>query len=338
MVCKPPAKVAVLLLAGLGSSLRAAAQVRTLVTSVGYQSPVLVVPVVLLSTSSASGAGAWSVGLFGSTLGAEWTTRANPRVTTVMRAEVTPFNANSSRYVYRDGERDSSQEFRDRTVRLNAGLRLQGGSRWRAEVRAIGLSESVAGLDSSTVARWRQPYVGLDLETSYIRVVSDAVLEDRWDGVKVAGSAVGFVGSRPWWRSQLSLGGGKQVGRVMLRGRGWVLLGHNLDVVNQHLVGGCWDLGGSPVLYGYHYAEFRVNRAAVLGLGADLRLAGLWEVGVRVGYLKSPLATTYGEAVRLSGIWNGIGLSVGVGLPRASLVQREKETPLFFAGASAALL
>ena len=118
-------------------------------------------------------------------------------------------------------------------------------------------------------------------------------------------------------------------------------VGKNLDVVNQHLVGGSWDLDRSPSLYGYHYAEFRVNRGAVLNAGVDVRLAGTWELGLRAGYLNSPSRSTYGEAIRLSTMWNGIAFHAGVGLPRAgvSLILAgvpRADAPLVFAGVAAA--
>lgn len=343
MASSPRATLGLALLVALGSPPRAASQVRILVASVGYESPGLVAPVVFLSSFAASGAGTWTVGLAGYTLSGERTKNRSPRVSTVLRAEVTPLNSNSSSYVYRDGQRDPTLTFRDATVQMTAALRWHGegngASRWRTEVRAIVLNESVGGLaDATVLARWSAPYVGLGIEARYSHVVSDDILAARWDGLKAVASAVGFVGSQPWWKSQLSLGAGRRLGRVTFLGRAWVLLGHNLDVVNQHLVGGCWDLDASPSLYGYHYAEFRVDRAGVLGGGADLRLAGAWELGVRVGYLSSPARTTYGEVVRLSTIWNGIGLHVGVGLPRASVFHQEAEKPLVFAGVSAAVL
>jgi len=254
---------------------------------------------------------------------------------------VTPLNANSSNYLYRAGERDSTLTFRDATVQLNVGVRVSGGdqrSRWGLEFRAIGLKESVSRLaDPSVVSRWRDPYVGLQIALNYSRVVSEEVLAARWDGVKGAANVVGFAGAQPWWRSQAWLGGGKRVGRVSLMGRAWILLGQNLDVVNQHLVGGSWDLDRSPSLYGYHYAEFRVNRGAVLSAGADLRFAGAWALGLRAGYLSSPSRSTYGEAIRLSTLWSGIAFHVGVGLPRASLFRHETDAPLVFAGVSAAV-
>lgn len=336
MACRLAWRLAVGLLVGSGTASPSAGQVRVLVTSVGYQSPGLVAPVVTLSSFAASGGRAWTIGLVGSTLAAEWTRIPNPTVSTVVGTEVTLFGSNSSTRVYRDGRRDHSLEFRDRTLRLKAGLRFLNGSPWRLDVRAIALDETVAGpLDSTVLARWKAPYLGMSIEASYRHVVADDPLEDRWDGVKVAARAEGFVGRRPWWRSQLSMGAGHEVGRVTLRGRAWVLLGHNLDIVNRHLVGGCWDLAGSPSLYGYDYAAFRVDRAVVFGGGADVRLAREWKLGVRLGYLRSASRSAYGEAVSLSTMWDGIGIHAGIGLPGASLFHRETHAPLIFGSVTA---
>jgi hypothetical protein len=339
MASRLPVALSAVLLGGWGAAPRAAAQVTALITSLGYESPSLVAPLLARVSSSASGARTWTVTLTGSALSVERTNRLRPTLATLMRLEVTPFNANSSNYVYRAGRRASDLGFRDRSMRFTAGLRVLSDPHWRTELQAIGLYESVAGLaDPAVRARWREPHAGLALETSYRRIVSEEVLAARWDGVKVTARVVGFVGTEPWWRAEASLGAGKRIGHVMLRGTASLLTGHDLDIVNQHLVGGCWDLADGSALYGYHYAEFRLDRAVVLGGGTDVRVAGAWELRLRVGYLSSASRTTYGEAVSLATVWNGIGLNAGVGLPRGSLFQRASATPLVFAGVSAGVL
>jgi len=334
MISSPRPAIGTAVLIALGSA-PLSGQVRVLVTSIGYESPTLVAPVVLLSFVSASGKGVSTLGVAGYTLTASRIAYRSPTVATVVALEVTPRNANGSNYVYRDGKRDSALAFRDANVALHVGLRFSHEgkwSRWGVEFGAIGLDEWVSRVaDPSVVSRWRDPYVGLRIAANYSRVISEDPLAARWDGVKAAADFVGLAGAQPWWKSRVWLGGGKRVGRISIMGRAWLLFGQNLDMVNQHLVGGSWDLDRSPSLYGYHYAEFRVNRGAVLTAGADLRLRGPWELGVRAGYLTSPARSTYGGAIRLSTAWSGIAFHIGVGLPRA-------DAPLVFAGMSAAVL
>ena len=316
MTCRRVSALSAAAVVACGASSPLTAQVTAALANIGYQSPRLVAPAVVVYRVSAAGDAAWTFTLVGATVSAEHTRTWSPALSNVVSAEIAAYNSNSSEYVYVGGARDPALEFRDRGVRLSAGLRRQYGPRWRTEIRALGVYESLSGADATVTERWSKPQVGLGIEARYQRVISDDVFQARWDGLKAVASAQGFVGSRAWWKSQLSLGAGTSMGLVILRGRAWVLSGGGLDVVNRHLVGGNWDLAGTPTLYGYHYAEFRLDRGVVLGAGADLRLGGTWEVGLRASYLDSPSLATSGEAAKLSAVWKGIGMQLGVGIPK----------------------
>ena len=316
----------------LGTARGAAAQERVLVTAAAYESPSLVAPLAVLITQPTSGATTWTVGITGYTLRVEYARRIRPAVTALWSADATPLDANHSRYVYRDGQRDPALAFEDGSYHIAAGFDFAGTSRWHASARALGLYESVSGLaDSAVLSRWRSPYVGLEIATSYRRVVSERVLEGRWDGIKVAAAATGFLGARPWWKSQLSVGMGRGVGRIGVSGAAWLLLGNNLDVVTAFLVGGSWDMADRPVVYGYHYAEFRLDRAGVLNGGVDIRLVGATSLGLRAACLASRAEDTCGGAVRLATVWDGIAANIGIGVPRTG-------TAIVFAGFSAAAM
>ena len=64
---------------------------------------------------------------------------------------------------------------------------------------------------------------------------------------------------------------------------------------------------------------------------------GTWDIGVRAGYLNSPTKTTYGEALKLFTVLNGIGLSTGIGFPEDSMVHAEFDRVVVFAGVTAAV-
>ena len=331
MACSP-VRVMVLMSLILGAVRGAAAQERVLVGGAAYESPSLVAPLAVLISRPASDVTTWTVGFTGYTLRGEYARRVAPSVTAVWSADATPVDANHSRYVYRDGQRDPALAFEDGSYHITAGFNLDGTSPWHASARAIGLYETVSGLaDSAVLARWRSPYVGLEIVTSYRRVVSERVVEGRWHGIKVAAAAAGFLGARSWWRSQLSVSAGKGVGRVDLSGETWLLVGGGLDIVNAFLVGGSWDMADRPALYGYHYAEFRPDRAGVANGGADFRLVGATSLGIRAACLASPSKGTCGGAVRLATVWDGIAASIGIGVPASG-------TTIVFASFSAAAL
>jgi hypothetical protein len=294
------------------------AQTKVLVAGAVYESADLIAPngllLILPHDSSPSGrAGvAWNVGLRGSTLMVEALKRFSTRFELLVGGDLTPFSANGSSRIYKDGRHEPDLGFTNRSYQARAGVRFQRASAWRTDLQLLALKESVDGVDNDV---WRRPYGGVGVAQSYRRVVSEDSLRSRFDGLKASAAAQGFFGSNAWWRGQVVAGGGKRIGNLFLRGQASAFGGHGLNTVSRFLVGGSWDAGEGLPLYGFHYAQFRVNRGAVLNSGADFRLRGAWEVGIRGGYLNSPDKRARGAAITLGTIWNGVAWHVGMGIP-----------------------
>lgn len=292
------------------------AQGTLVLANIGYENSGFVAPAVLMVRATRSNDSRWTIGLVGTNLLAEWERIANPRWSTLVRGDVVWRNANMSDFIYTRGLRDESREYRNRTVRLTGAVRFRPSTRWTAEVRAIGLYEFVDEIANTAVSElWDAPYAGLGVALAYRHVLSDDVLQFRWDGLKASTETTVFVGPETWVKSQTWIGVGTRAGPVFFHGSGWLLLGRNLNIVTRHLVGGSWDLAPRPILYGYHFGEFRLDRALVANGGMDVRLAGAWEIGIRAGYLSSPSETTYGEAIRLGSVWQGVAFYGGLGFP-----------------------
>ena len=336
MVCRWLRGRSLALTLGLGGAPHASAQVKVFLANVAYESPGFVAPVALVSLPSESRT--WTLGLVGSTATLERTSSASPDRSVLLHAEFTPFNANASHYLYRDGVRDQTLSFRDLSATLSAGLRFTRGDHRSAEIRAIGLYESVGGLPDSVLQHWRSPFLGLGARIGFQRVVSDDIFRARWDGFKASTDGAAFFGSRMWWRATLTASAGKKTGPLFSRGSAALLLSGNTDIVNRYLVGGSWDVPDGLPLYGHRYAEFRVDRGILLGGGADLRLAGDLELGFRLGYLNSPSQTSDGAAVRLGTVWNGLALHIGVGGTTRALLRGNWNNAVVFAGVGAAAL
>src|SRR6266851_998606 len=82
-----------------------AAQTSVFVGRVNYESPSLAAPVLILVHPTRSG-NEWMAGVFGWTLAGSWSLSLGHKSALVLAADVTPLNAHSSNYIYRDGERD----------------------------------------------------------------------------------------------------------------------------------------------------------------------------------------------------------------------------------------
>ena len=305
--------------------------------SLNYESPGLVVPVLLLVSSDEQG-NEWSLGLTGWTLSGERKTAIDSSRKRLLFARVTPINAQSGHYIYRDGVRDSAAEFSASSLELGGGLEIAHRPRWTGAYRALVIYSPVKDLDPELIAYWRRPFAGVEIAQSYVRVTSDELFGARWEGVKVGGTAQLLTGSSSWSRLQARVGVGKRIGPLMLSGRGAAIAGRSLNTVNAFVIGGSWDLTPPDLMVGYRYAEFRLDRAATLGGALDLRVRGAWEVGVRASYLKGKAIDEYGAAVQMTTVWRGAVFNAGVAVPKASLARQGADRIVIFATLSAAVL
>ena len=305
--------------------------------SLNYESDRLVVPVLLVVSTDDEG-NEWSLGLTGWTLSGERKTAIDSSRKRQLFARVTPINAQSGQFVYRDGQRDPAAEFSASSVELGGGLEAAHRSRWTGAYRVLAVYSPVDDLDPELVAYWKRPFAGVEIAQTYTRVTADELFGSRWEGVKVGGTAQLLTGTRTWSRMQARVGAGKRIGPLMLSGRGAAFTGRSLNTVSDFVIGGSWDLAPPDLFVGYRYAEFRLDRAATVGGAVDLRVRGAWEVGVRGSYLKGKAIEEYGAALQMTTVWRGAVFNAGVAVPKASLARRNTDRIVVFATLSAAVL
>jgi hypothetical protein len=340
MICSRLVASAVVALSGVISSAPVGAQPTVLVGNGVYESADLVAPnaVLVLSPRQVNPAGgsppAWTIGLRGSELTVEGLKPSSPAFAWFVGGSVTPFSANGSTRIYRDGKREPELSFTDRSVAAEAGIRFQPARAWRTDLRLIGLREFVAGVDDDA---WHHPYAGIGVAHTYRRFSSEDVLQSRFEGISFGVDAVRFFGTSPWWRGRVTVAGGTQAGPVFLRGHAAGFDGGGLNQVSRFLVGGCWDGADGLPLYGFHYAQFRLDRGVVFNGGVDLRLRGSWEIGLRGGELRSTGVRAHGTAVTLGASWNGIAWRAGIGFP-GHVSGEPRGAPFVFAGITAAVI
>jgi hypothetical protein len=292
------------------------ADTRLWLAGVNYESAQLVVPVIVVRSTDDRGH-EWNAWLTGWTLGADWSVARTPRRRWRVEMNVTPVNAHSSNYVYVDGRRDPAAAFSAASFDGAGEIEIAHTRRWTGRYRGVFLYERVGDVPPQAAQSWRHPFVGAETVHSYSRVRSETRLGSRWEGVKTEGSAQIYTGTRTWSRVRGSAGAGARAGPLFLSGRAAAFRGQSLDTVSAFLIGGSWDVAVPNLLSGYRYAEFRVERAATAGAGADLRIHGAWEIGLRGAYLNAPGLSRRGTAVQLMTIWKGAVVDAGVAWPDA---------------------
>jgi choline dehydrogenase-like flavoprotein len=316
-----------------------AAEAQTvMVGGVQYESPSLFAPVAVLSVRRGD-ATEWRVGVAGWTASGAWTRTLSPTRALVAALEVTPINAHSSNKLYVDGEEDRSLAYRNATMLAGAGLRFTPPSRWTTEVRGVVLWEKVADLSKAARDFWRSPFVGVDVSQRYDDVSADDVIRSRFEGVRFAARAQLYAGaSSSWGRGTMSLGAGQQVGRLFLRANGTTFHGRSLNTVSAFLTGGSWDASGTTALYGFPYGAFRIERGVLTNGGADVRLWGNTEVGVRAAWLGGPGASHHGGALSVTTLWKGVGVSASLAVPEGDAFRGRWDRALVTGGVTAAVL
>jgi hypothetical protein len=295
----------------------ARADTRLWLAGVNYESTQLVVPVIAVRSTDDRGH-EWNAWLTGWTLGGDWSVTRTPRRRWRVEVNVTPVNAHSSNYIYVDGRRDPAAAFRAASIDGAGGIDIAHTRRWTGRYRALLLYERVRDLPADVARSWRRPFAGAETLHSFARVRSETRLGSRVEGVKLEGAAQIYTGTRTWSRLRGGAAAGRRAGPLFLSGRAAAFRGQSLDTVSAFLIGGSWDLSVPNLLTGYRYGEFRVERAGTLGAGADVRIHGAWEVGVRGAYLNAPGLSRRGAAVQLMTIWRGAVVDAGVAWPGAA--------------------
>lgn len=307
-------------------------------SSVNYESRMLIAPVLILYIPSET-ENSYSYGILGWTLSGSMIKNINGSISYGISAEITPLNSHSSNTLYTNGKEDQSLTYKNRTVRLRTNMIMNHANGWKSELALLGIYESVGGLtDNRVIDFWKKPFAGIEIQENYSSTTSTKPLRFRFDGIQCSGKMQSYYGFKPWWKGEFTAGAGKKFGNYFLNGNGTYLVGNSLNIVNQFLVGGSWDILTSTALYGYHYAEFRLDKAFLINAGIDVSVVDNVEIGLRAGYLNSSVKNTYGEYLKISSVWQGINFNAGISFPEDEIFHGAVNNVIAFAGITAAIL
>ena len=241
-----------------------------------------------------------SAGISGWELSASYATKS-----WIASASFTPLHSHSSNRIYVDGKRDRDLEYDNSTIEVNAGRIDRLSDRWSSDVRGVVLSERVPDDD-----RWDKPYAGIRVVQTYRdKRVEDPLLL-RAEGFEASVQMEAFAGHRAWTRATVNEAFHRRAGAWNVGERASVFTGSALDIVNRFLIGGSWPVTGLNPLYGYRYAEFRIDRGATATV--DVERSG---VALHVSALAASGLRRQGVALDVARRWRGLGVRAGVAIP-----------------------
>jgi hypothetical protein len=308
MKCKRALAAAVLMLAGAarGDDLRVASG------AILYESG-LAAPAVELRSIDESGA-TWRASVTGWTIGVTREKPVERGRRLIFSINATPFDAHSSRRLFRDGVRDRALEFDDAAFDVRAGMRIRESEHATLEP-ALVIGTEVLGDNAPHLLRdrWSGPYTGVAVTQRLRYVTADDPFRSRIDGFEIAATGEIYGGKRTWSKLLLTETAGVPFGRVHVRQSVALFGGSGIDEVNAFLVGGSWDALGATAIYGRHYAEFRVPRGVSANIGTDVDLFRSLSAGVRASGFRGAGERATGVMLQLSGRLAGVRLTGGVG-------------------------
>lgn len=297
--------------AALGFATVASADQRLWLAGV-YADPSLAAPVVELVEERTErsrfrfGVAAW-------TLSAEWERLQPDRRSRFLTIEAAPRNADAGERVYREGARAPELEFDGHAAELRAGWRGARGERWGWELAAVVQSKSIESGERELRDRWRDPYAGASGGLRFRRVAADEPLSGRIEGLELTGTARLMGGEESYARLVVALRAGQRHGALHFGQTVTVVAGGALDRVNAVLVGGSWDSGGATTLYGFRYAEFRLERkGALVAMRMDLDAGDGWSLGLRGSLLAGDSQRAAGAGAVVERSFRGVVAAGGV--------------------------
>jgi hypothetical protein len=232
----------------------------------------------------------------------------------VLEVTATPYDAHSSKRIYRDGVRRRDLEFDDAALIARAALRFRESEHASIEPGVV-IGKEIIGNDAPMALRdaWRSPYAGVTVTQRIRFITAEDPFTNRIDGIDIAATGEAYHGNRTWTRAIITENAGRSFGRIHLRQSLAAYRGSSLDTVSAFLIGGSWDLLGSTAVYGRRYAEFRVNRGINGNAGADFAITRWLDLGLRVSAFRSGSVHTTGTMLQATQRLSGLRLTAGVG-------------------------
>jgi hypothetical protein len=222
-------------------------------------------------------------------------------------------------------------------MRLAAGIERRRRNGIIGRYAVIGDYRYVRDLQSNVEARWRRPYLGIEVAERWRRVTATESFGTRINGIDAGALARVLGGDRSWTQVELDAHAGRRLGRASGQLDVGGFAGHDLDVVNAFLIGGSWHLADPRLVSGYRFGEDRLTRAATANARAGVRVAGTLEVGVRASVVAGENLRRNGAGVELRAVYSGVVIDVGVAWAGSPDSSRERR-PVFYGQFTTAIL
>ena len=294
--------------------------------NLGYEAPDLVAPAFILIIPRGQTMNL-QIGIIGWTVMARGEYAFHKYLTVGISQNFTPMNSNASIYRYSDGHRNPDLDYKNSTQLVESYIRKKRTRNWTSQYSLIYLNEKVKDTDYDSF--WEKPHAGISATETWRSVEYEDFFNNRWDGFKLAGQIQMFPWGHSWYRGKLSAGFGLLSQPWYWNVSGKLFFSENLNVVNQFIVGGLWELEPLNFMQGSHYGEYRIDEGLLFNVMADRKLTEATELGARMSLLRAGNESYFGYGLKMITIYEGIVLNVGLSISDKALKNRDLNNLIF---------
>ena len=292
--------------------------------NIGYESPNLVAPAII-SLIPAKNHKLFQVGMVGWSILLRSEFGYSKNLSFGLSQDISPLNANASIYRYKNGKRDETLNYENSSYTTKLFVKNKYSKNLINQFILVIQKENIKGLESNIVNFWHKPHLGLSLQSTFRDVGYEDFFNNQWDGKKIESSFEIFPGEFSWWRGYVSAGLGKKFKNYHSTISAKCFLSENLNIVNQFIVGGTWELELLDFLPGSHYGEYRINNGILINGRFDKMVSNSLSIGYRLGTLNLRNTNFIGHGIKLVKTYHGIVLNHSLSISDNALSNREWE-------------
>ena len=299
--------------------------------NIGYESPRLIAPA-MITIIPRDNHQLFQVGVVGWSMFLKGEIGFNKNLTIGLSNDISPKNSNASIYQYKNGELDASLNYENSTFMSQLYIKRKYENNLTGQINCILQKENINGLEEDILNYWDEPHFGYSVSGIYKDVEYEDFFSNHWDGKKVKVLFQFFPGDYSWMKGYIAGGFGKKYKQYQTNISCKYFFSNNLNIVNQFIVGGVWELELLDFLPGTHYGEYRIDEGLLINARFEKIFLKNMTLGYRIGILNYNDTFILGHGINFLKVYHGLVFNVGTSISNSAIKNYNLNKFIFSSG------
>ena len=299
--------------------------------NIGYESPKLIAPA-MITIIPRDNHQLFQLGVVGWSMFLKGEIAFNKNLTIGLSNDFSPKNSNASIYQYKNGELDTSLNYENSTFMSQFYIKRKYEHNLTGQFNFILQKENISGLEKNIQNYWDEPHLGYSILGQYKSIEYEDFFSNHWDGKKGKVFFQFFPGSYSWIKGYISGGYGKKIKKYQMTISSKYFFSHNLNIVNQFIVGGVWELELLDFLPGSHYGEYRIDEGLLINGRFEKIFLKNMTLGYRIGILNYNDTYIHGHGINFIKVYQGLVFNLGASISGNALKNYNLNKIIFSSG------